>query len=107
MEVLRFNLGPLDNNCYILVDDGQALIIDPTFESESLLPLIESKGWNVTAVLNTHAHIDHVVENALFVDRFGVPLGLHPLDRPLLDAMEVQAAWMGIPAPRPCLPTWN
>jgi glyoxylase-like metal-dependent hydrolase (beta-lactamase superfamily II) len=104
MEVLRFNLGPLDNNTYVLADSGQAVIIDPSFDSASIIPEIESRGLQISAVLNTHAHIDHVVENALFVERYGVPLALHGLDRRLLDALEMQAAWMGIPAPRPSIP---
>ena len=105
MEVLRFNLGPLDNNTYVVLDSGEAVVIDPSFESASIIPEIESRGLRVTAILNSHAHIDHVVENALFVSRFNAPLWLHRADLPLLEAMEVQATWMGIPPPRPCDPT--
>ncbi len=105
MEVFRYNLGPLDNNTYLVADSDEAVVIDPSFESAAIIPDIETRGLRITAILNTHAHIDHVVENALFVGRFDVPLWLHPADLPLLEAMEVQAAWMGIPPPTPCVPT--
>ena len=104
--MLRFNLGPLDNNTYVVTDSGEALVIDPTFDSASIIPEIELRELRVTAVLNTHAHIDHVVENALFVNRFAAPLGLHEKDLPLLKAMDIQASWMGIPSPRPCDPAF-
>src|SRR5688572_1515775 len=105
MEVRRYNLGPLDNNTYVVVDSGEAVVVDPTIGSSGIIPELESRGLRVTAILNTHAHIDHVVENDLFVRRFQAPLWLYPADLPLLEAMELQAAWMGIPPPGPCEPT--
>jgi glyoxylase-like metal-dependent hydrolase (beta-lactamase superfamily II) len=107
MRVIRYNLGPLDNNTYLMIDDdsAEAAIVDPSFDSRFLWDEIRSAGWHLRYVLNTHAHIDHVVENAYFVRESGAPLALHPEDQPLLDAMEMQAAWLGMPAPEVVPPT--
>src|SRR5207302_1658412 len=50
-------------------------------------------------------HIDHVVENAFFVEQSGASLWLHPDDLGLLRALPEQAAWMGMEAPAPCRPS--
>jgi len=107
MRILRFNVGPLDNNTYLMVDEStrEAAIVDPSFDSAGVWDRVEQDGLTLVRVLNTHAHIDHVVENALFVERSGAPLALHPADLPLLHAMSEQAAWMGVPPPRPAEPT--
>ncbi len=106
-QVHRFNVGPLDNNTYVVADpvERQAVLIDPSFGSRDIWSFIQSQGWTLTAVLNTHAHIDHVVENRYFVDQSGAPLALHRSDLELLGVMVQQAAWLGVRAPEPCTPS--
>src|SRR5205807_1777954 len=95
---------PLDNNTYVLADEasGMAVLIDPSFESEPLWEVIRSHGWRIIEILNTHAHIDHIAENALFQQLIGAPIALHPDDREILAVMPMQAQWLGIdPPPTP------
>jgi hydroxyacylglutathione hydrolase len=103
MRVIRYNLGPLDNNTYLVVDEssGDTAIVDPTFGSRSVWADVERNGYRLRYVLNTHAHIDHVVENAYFARVSGAPLALHPDDLPLLRAMDTQAMWLGMDPPEP------
>jgi hydroxyacylglutathione hydrolase len=107
MRVHKYRLGPLDNNTYIVLDEesGDAAIIDPSFDSVPLWQDIKNSGWTLAWVLNTHAHIDHVVENAFFVEKSGAPLALHPDDLTLLRGLPNQAAWMGMETPREMEPT--
>jgi glyoxylase-like metal-dependent hydrolase (beta-lactamase superfamily II) len=106
MRVIRYNVGPLDNNTYVVVDEDTkaAVIIDPSFESKPIWDEISQSGWRLIAVLNTHAHIDHVVENVYFMEQSGASIAMHPDDLPLLRAMSEQAAWMGMESPRTCEP---
>ncbi len=99
----------MDNNCYLLVDETtkSAAIVDPTFESRSIWEDILANGLNLIWILNTHAHIDHVVENAYFVEKSGARLALHPDDFPLMNNMQRQADWMGIQAPIPSTPNYR
>jgi glyoxylase-like metal-dependent hydrolase (beta-lactamase superfamily II) len=109
LRVETFNVGPLDNNNYVLVDEstGEAALVDPSFESRPAWDAIQRAGWKITWLLNTHAHIDHVVENAFFAEQTGAPLALHDADLPLLHAMEAQARWMGVPAPAVIQPAYS
>ncbi len=102
MHVERFNVGPLDNNTYLLIDEAacEAALVDPSFDSRPIWETIQDNGVKVAWLLNTHAHIDHVVENAFFVEKTQALAALHPADLPLLHAMETQAAWMGMEPPR-------
>jgi glyoxylase-like metal-dependent hydrolase (beta-lactamase superfamily II) len=58
MEVSRVVVGYLDTNCYIIKNNGYALVIDPGDDYE----LINKEIGNniVEAILLTHHHPDHV-----------------------------------------------
>ncbi|NLI01618.1 MAG: MBL fold metallo-hydrolase [Chthonomonadales bacterium] len=107
MTLRAFNVGPMDNNTYLIGDEAtrEAFIVDPGFGTAPIMDQVNSDGWTVRTVLNTHAHLDHIAENALFVEVFGAGLALHPADRALMDAAGAQAQWFGVPPPRMVTPT--
>jgi glyoxylase-like metal-dependent hydrolase (beta-lactamase superfamily II) len=109
LRIETYNVGPLDNNTYVLVDEstGEAALVDPSFESRPVWDAIQRAGWKITWLLNTHAHIDHVVENAFFAELTSAPLALHDADLPLLNAMGSQARWMGVPPPAVIQPAYS
>ncbi|MCA1645764.1 MAG: MBL fold metallo-hydrolase [Chloroflexi bacterium] len=53
------NLGPLENNIFIVSDDGsgEAYILDGGYEPEQIAEA--ASGLNVRAILVTHGHRDH------------------------------------------------
>ena len=55
-------LGAYQTNCYIIHDDSSktCCIIDPGYESDTILDKIEELGLPVEAILLTHGHFDHV-----------------------------------------------
>lgn len=77
-------LGPLENNTYLLGDDstGEAALVDPSFELEHILDVIEEHEYRLRYILLTHAHFDHIVNAQVISDRYSptIPLGLHPSD---------------------------
>ena len=78
-------LGPLPNNVYLLGDNeiGDAVVIDPSFDSQLVLGRVEQLGWSLRQVWLTHAHFDHTAGAAVIANAFTPPLpvGLHPADR--------------------------
>jgi hydroxyacylglutathione hydrolase len=57
MEIKRFVVGPLFTNCYLVLDEGEAALIDPGGTSAALeLALSQAK---VRYILLTHGHFDH------------------------------------------------
>ena len=56
--IKTIKVGYLQTNCYILIKDNNALIIDPGDEAEKIKEA--TKDLNVEAILITHHHFDHV-----------------------------------------------
>jgi len=84
LEFVRLTLGPLPNNVYLLGDQdtGDAVVIDPSFESEHILEHAEQLGWTIRQIWLTHAHFDHIAGAGLIASGYSSPLpvGLHPED---------------------------
>ena len=58
----------------------QAVYIDPGDEVQDLLAYIEQAQLEVTGILLTHAHVDHVSGVAAAKRALGAPIWLHPDD---------------------------
>lgn len=72
----HLTVGPLQSNCFIVGDEesGEAVIIDPGGDGDMILNTVSRKPWKVTAILNTHAHFDHIAANAFVIKGTGAPL---------------------------------
>lgn len=101
-----FPVGPLQCNCTILGDEeaGEAIVIDPGDEIGRIERRLHELGLKLKQILVTHGHIDHV-GGALKLKRLtGAPIFMNEDDMPLLEAMEMQAAWLGIAPPETAPP---
>ncbi|HEY2351177.1 MAG TPA: MBL fold metallo-hydrolase [Candidatus Acidoferrum sp.] len=94
-------VGILQCNCTIVGDPvtREALVIDPGDEVNRILDLIGRHKLNVQAIVSTHAHIDHVGGLSKLHRYTGAPVLMHREDLPLYQAMDMQAAFLGIAAP--------
>lgn len=64
MKICTLPLGPLNANCYVLIDEtsGCAAIIDPGAFNERLVLALESNEVKkVEYILLTHGHYDHIL----------------------------------------------
>ncbi len=82
----RFEVGPYLVNTYILgcLNTGQGAIIDPGYAGEMLLQRCRELGLTVQYILNTHGHIDHILENGLIKQETGARIVIHPADASML-----------------------
>jgi glyoxylase-like metal-dependent hydrolase (beta-lactamase superfamily II) len=99
------NLGPLDNNTYIVTCRAtrETAVIDAGFEPEQVIAAVREVDLPVRWLLNTHAHYDHACGMRAVQDALGGVYCLHPDDRPLLAALSEQGSLFGFPpaiAPR-------
>lgn len=78
LELRTLPLGEWQTNCYLLIADGESLVVDPAAKAERILAALE--GTVVKAVLLTHAHYDHVQALDELRRASGAPLALHPAD---------------------------
>jgi glyoxylase-like metal-dependent hydrolase (beta-lactamase superfamily II) len=98
--------GQFVQNCYLVADaaTGDAVMIDPGEEAERFLAELARRGWRLSAIWLTHAHIDHVLGVGRVQAATGAPILLHPDDRDQYDALPQVAAMFGMraePAPAP------
>ena len=94
-------VGQLQCNCTIVGDPTtrEALVIDPGDEVSRILDLLGRHRLIVKAIVSTHAHIDHVGGLARLREYTGAPILMHRDDLPLYQAMDVQAAFLGVAPP--------
>jgi hydroxyacylglutathione hydrolase len=94
-------VGPLQCNCSIIGDESshEAMVIDPGDDINDILALIAKHNLQVKQIVVTHAHIDHVGGAMKLRAATGAPILLNESDHALLKMLDVQATWIGVPAP--------
>ena len=72
-----------DNFSYVIADEnnGEAVIIDPSFNADTIINLMEACGCTVKYVINTHSHWDHVAGNDEIIEKFNAKLVAHQLSK--------------------------
>ena len=81
VRIVKVNMGPYDNNGYILVDpeSNEGVIIDAPAEPEKLLA--EVGDTKIKGIIITHGHRDHVLGwDEIRQGTPGVPVYVHPDD---------------------------
>jgi hydroxyacylglutathione hydrolase len=93
MKIETLTVGPLEENCYLLIDEStnRAALIDPGDEPARILAALRSSGATLESVWLTHAHFDHLGGLAGVLRAHPVPVYMHPLEAPL-HAVAVDAA---------------
>jgi glyoxylase-like metal-dependent hydrolase (beta-lactamase superfamily II) len=82
---------------------GEAVVIDPGFDVEAILGLLDREGLRLVAILNTHGHLDHIAGNQALKEAFpGAPLIIGRNDAGLLlDPGSNMSASFGFPLRSP------
>jgi hydroxyacylglutathione hydrolase len=95
-------VGPFQSNCHIVActETNDAVIFDAGDDAPRILTTVRAMGVNVKAVVNTHAHLDHVAGLAGVVDVLGVPVFMHRDAAPVYEAVGQQALMFGLAPPR-------
>ena len=70
MIIKRIKCGAWEENCYIISQDNVAIIIDPGDNVDKIIQYVQDKYLTVKAILNTHAHFDHICGINDIIDKF-------------------------------------
>ena len=86
-RIKQIPTGKWKENCYVINNRNKdALIIDPGADKKSIVNYIEYNNLKISAILNTHAHYDHIGAVQCLKDKFHAPFFLHSEDEKLLRA---------------------
>lgn len=98
MEVRCFTGGDLAQNGYVAWCEatGDCVIVDPGAAAVDMVAAVKAGAGEVTAVLLTHAHFDHVEGLGAIRDYTDAPTYLHPADRVMFDNLPAQTAMLGL-----------
>ncbi|GAB6058773.1 MBL fold metallo-hydrolase [Desulfonatronum parangueonense] len=95
--IQTFPLGPLQTNCYLVANQGQALVVDPGGAPESVLRFASSNNLRIQEILNTHLHFDHLYGNQALHLATKAPIRVPEKDVPLLASGLGSGNYMGLP----------
>ncbi len=94
-SIQAMELGPMENFVYLVHDHatGRAAVVDPAWDVPAIIRTAEARGVDITDVLLTHSHHDHVNGIQELLDRYDAQIHLlkdeaafwgHYPDRPTL-----------------------
>lgn len=78
MKVIQQPLGPVQANCYLVMENHHALIIDPADILPNLDEILNQNHCTLDAIVLTHAHFDHISGVDKIVNKFGCDVYLNP-----------------------------
>jgi glyoxylase-like metal-dependent hydrolase (beta-lactamase superfamily II) len=85
LNIKRFKTGNWQENCYIVQNSSNdGLIVDPGENYDEISEYINKNNINVLAIINTHAHYDHIGAVSILKDTLEIPFYLHSKDSRLL-----------------------
>jgi glyoxylase-like metal-dependent hydrolase (beta-lactamase superfamily II) len=104
--VLTLTFNPFQENTYIVYDEtGECVIFDPgcatASEQQALRNKITELQLRPVRLINTHCHLDHVFGNRFVADTYDLPLEIHELEVPVLQAVPQVCRMYGLPEPDP------
>lgn len=75
-KVAQIEVGPMSNFSYIIADDNSkfAAIVDPSWDLEKILKILEKENWQAKMIFNTHNHFDHIQGNEQIAAATGAPI---------------------------------
>ncbi len=106
LNVVFFTFNPFDENTYIIANEKkQCWIVDPGMYDEQEVARMKSyiteKQLQPQGIINTHAHIDHILGVNAMKEAYNIPFGIHKDEQMILDRADVTAAMFGFELKNP------
>ncbi|MGI9551287.1 MAG: MBL fold metallo-hydrolase [Aurantibacter sp.] len=100
LSIESFTFGPVQENTYVVYDEtSEGIVIDPgcyeSSEQLSLTQFVIDQNIQITKVVNTHCHFDHVLGNEFAKNTFKVPLAIPESEKEVLRAVKSYAPTYG------------
>lgn len=104
LNVVFFTFNPFEENTYIIANEHkQCWIVDPGMFDEREIAVVKDyitkNNLQPQGIINTHAHIDHILGVQEMMDSYNIPFGIHKDEQPVLDRAQDTAAMFGFRLP--------
>lgn len=100
MQLHHFTVNPFYENTYLAIEDQTAVLFDPGFYDEAEFGEFEDKlnqaGVQLSAIVLTHAHVDHIIGLKKVKQNYDVPVYLHKDDIFFWENYVMQAGMFGL-----------
>jgi glyoxylase-like metal-dependent hydrolase (beta-lactamase superfamily II) len=111
MQVEPFTFSSFMTNCYLCHDQGEAVLIDASCETdaecEEVMRIIDEQDLELRHLLLTHAHVDHIFGCRFFEEQFGQRFQAHEAAVPFIERAGEQATAFGVEIDPPSVPTMH
>lgn len=76
MIVHQLQVGNMQNFTYVLEDEetSEAIILDPSWDLDEVMRIIEKNNLKVKYIVNTHHHFDHTLGNEAMAKKTGAKI---------------------------------
>ncbi|MCS6962250.1 MAG: MBL fold metallo-hydrolase [Deltaproteobacteria bacterium] len=82
MEILTIPVTPVQQNCRILTNDKEAIVIDPGGDVDKILNMISQRNLTLVEIWLTHSHFDHCGGVGKLIEKFpNINLVAHPIEK--------------------------
>lgn len=81
LKIEQIRTGVIQENCYLIYNGSNLLIIDPGAESEKIEARIKKTGCTPKAILLTHTHYDHIGAVEELRTQYSIPVYVSPLEQ--------------------------
>ncbi len=112
LQLHTFTFNPFQENTYLIShNDGSCLIVDPgcytASEHKKLTDYLSAANLKPLAIVNTHAHIDHILGLDYLRNHYQIPFYLHPLELDVLQWAPQSGRMWGFDIQLPELPEYH
>ena len=84
MEIFNLFPGSFASNCFLLIANGEAAVVDPSASVKDISRTLETQGARLRYILLTHGHFDHILTLDDLRSEYSVPAYIHASDAPML-----------------------
>lgn len=110
IKIKSFTFNPFDENTFLLWSESnrESIVIDPGMSNENEEKIFDDflnkEGLNLTRILNTHCHIDHILGCKYVKEKYSTEYLIPEGDLLLLEHYEKQMSIVGVEMEEPPKP---
>ncbi|MGC8561770.1 MAG: MBL fold metallo-hydrolase [Thermoplasmata archaeon] len=88
MNIEKLKVGPLQTNCYILIEDKRCIVIDAGGDQDTIITFLEKRDIKPELILATHGHFDHILSVSAIKSKYGAQFLISKKDTEIVKGFE-------------------